>query len=65
MICPLLSINKFKPVNCMEDHCAWFHMEYHHDGDFTDGACTLLRIADRLTKEKAPAGSGGKEKHNG
>ena len=48
-ICPLLSSAgtvEYEP--CQGDSCAWFHLEYHQDGDFTQGECALLRIADRL-----------------
>lgn len=56
-ICPLLSINRLAPINCMMDDCTWFYLEYHADGDYTTGACALLRIADRLGKEKAAPGA--------
>lgn len=50
-ICPLLSIaEELDSCNCMGDRCAWFHLEYHQDGDFTHGECALLRIADRMDK---------------
>ncbi len=35
---------------CLEDRCAWFHMEYHQDGDYTDGKCALVRITDALRR---------------
>ena len=48
--CPLLSAAPVElNADCMADRCAWFHLEYHQDGDFTEGACALLRIADRLS----------------
>lgn len=35
---------------CRMDRCAWFHLEYHEDGDYTEGVCAIIRIADRLSK---------------
>ena len=53
-VCPLLSIaEELDSCNCMGDHCAWFHMVYHKDGDYTEGACALMRIADRMYQDKA------------
>ena len=71
-ICPLLCIaDEVDSRRCMADRCAWFHLVYHEDGDFTEGACALLRIADRLSNvqtfghlEKKTASEGGrKEAH--
>lgn len=48
-ICPLLSSAAIGGLHeCEGDRCAWFHLEYHQDGDFTHGECALVRIADRL-----------------
>ena len=48
-ICPLLSASDAQAYeHCQGDRCAWFHLEYHQDGDFTHGECALVRIADRL-----------------
>lgn len=48
-ICPLLSTSDAREYeHCRVDLCAWFHLEYHEDGDSTQGECALLRIADRL-----------------
>ena len=52
-ICLLLSTAPVElNADCMGDRCAWFHLKYHEDGDFTEGACALLRIADRLYTAK-------------
>lgn len=50
-LCPLLALADLSSCACKRDCCAWFHLEYHHDGDYTEGECVLLRIADRLGKE--------------
>ena len=52
--CPILSLAaELDSVSCRGDRCAWFHLEYHQDGDFTNGKCVLLRIADRLSNSQA------------
>ena len=52
-VCPLLSIaEELDSCNCMGDRCAWFHMAYREDEDSYNGACVLLRIADRLYTAK-------------
>lgn len=49
--CPLLGTGPLGiNTNCKKDRCAWFHLEYHQDGDYTDGKCALLRIADALCR---------------
>ena len=65
-ICPLLSAGPDELVDstCLTDRCAWFHLVYHADGDFTEGACALVRIADNLGKgnpaaQAPPAGPPG------
>ena len=46
-LCPLLSTAPVEfNADCMRDRCAWFHIV---DGD---GVCAMLRIADRLDREK-------------
>ena len=53
-LCPLLSAAPVElNADCMGDRCAWFHLVYHEDGDYTEGACALLRIADRLSNSQA------------
>ena len=54
-ICPLLSsagTEEYEP--CLSDRCSWFHLVHHEDGDFTEGVCVLLRIADGLSKGDQP-----------
>lgn len=51
--CPLLSKAPVEfNADCMADRCAGFHMEYHEDGDYTEGTCALVRIADRLANSQ-------------
>lgn len=49
-ICPLLTITNALPAGCacVEDRCAWFHVDYDRANDIADGACALVHIADAL-----------------
>ena len=65
-ICPLRAIaaigTNSGPAVCIEDRCAWFHLEYRQDGDYTSGRCALLRIADALSQIQKSASADGFDK---
>ena len=61
-ICPLLNAASYDGAFCKGDQCAWFHLEYHPDGDFTSGKCAMVRIADKITKDLVDAAYTAKEK---
>ena len=63
-ICPLRALGPGSaPAVCIEERCAWFHIEYHRDGGYADGMCALVRIADALclSQESQTSGDLGKK----
>lgn len=51
-ICPLMEIANIgrdvPPTPCLEDRCAWFHLEFDPEDGTADGRCVMLRIANHL-----------------
>jgi hypothetical protein len=48
MICPLLSVVKMPPVECLRDKCAWWVEHYSCKCGLVGGDCALTVVADNL-----------------
>lgn len=54
-ICPLLSVGRSgDPAPCVEDRCAWFHVEVDPADGAAEGACVLASIASALDRWTTP-----------